>query len=98
MVGVQHLANVGQPIAQAPVHLVLLKRSSGLDRPRGQGEHQCSVSVRKQAKVQAALQDERLEAGWQLHGWSLQRARQRRNFGTLARREKLWARNPTANI
>jgi hypothetical protein len=71
VVGAEHRADVGQPIDQAPVHLILAKRPARLDRAGGERQDQRSVAVREKAEVQAGLEDQPLEAGWELHRASL---------------------------
>ncbi len=80
VVGAEHLTDIGQPVEQASVHVVLPKRPSRLDCGRGERQDQGAVDVRKDAEVQAGLQDQRLEAGWQLHAGSLPRFSRRRRI------------------
>jgi hypothetical protein len=67
----EHRADVGQPIDQAPVQLILAKRPARLDRAGGERQDQRSVAVREKADVQAGLEDQPLKAGSELHRASL---------------------------
>jgi len=71
VIRLHHRADVGQPVAQASIDLVFPKRAPWLDRAGSQGQDQRAVGFRQEAEMETALQDERLEARWQLHGWSL---------------------------
>ncbi len=51
VVGLQHRADLGQPVDQTPVDLVFAQEESGLDRAGRQREDKRSVGVRKQADV-----------------------------------------------
>ena len=73
VVGLHHRADVGQPVDQASVHLVLAERPAGHERAGGQGEQEDAVGFGQEAEVEPALQDQGLEAERELHGGSLRR-------------------------
>ncbi len=72
MVRVQHRADICQPFPQPSIDVVFPERPARLDCARSEREDERTVGVWQRAEVQSALQHDRLEAEWQLHGGSLQ--------------------------